>query len=65
MKRVDFIPMASAASKYELTDEARAKIIEKARRELPERDRRYQEAIEGLRRVARGLPGRPVNPAKS
>jgi hypothetical protein len=57
--------MASAASKYELTDEERAKIIEKARRELPERDRRYREAIEGLRRVARGLPGRPVNPAKS
>jgi hypothetical protein len=51
--------MASTASKYELTDEQRAKIIEKARRELPERDRRYREAIEGLRRVARGLPDRP------
>jgi len=50
--------MASTASKYELTDDERAKIIERARRELPGRDRRYKEAIEGLRRVARGLPGR-------
>lgn len=48
--------MASDASKYELSDEQRAKLIEKARRELPERDRRFKEAMEGLRRFAYGDP---------
>jgi hypothetical protein len=51
--------MASTTARYELTDAKRAEIIEKARRELPERDRRYKEAIEGLRRIAKGLPDRP------
>jgi len=47
--------MASiSASSRQLTDEQRAAIMERARRQLPELDRRFKEAIANLDRISRG-----------
>lgn len=48
--------MGSAiASHKQLSDEERARIIERARQELPERDKRFKEAMAGLNRISQGL----------
>lgn len=47
--------MESATTKYKLSDEERARILERARREMPELDRRYKKAIGNLDRISRGL----------
>ena len=39
----------------ELSDEEREWVLELARRELPELDRRYKKAMTNLNRIARGL----------
>jgi hypothetical protein len=53
--------MAHSAPKYfsELSEEEQQRIIEQARRQLPELDRRYEKAIENLRRIGQGLPRKP------
>lgn len=51
--------MATMTSKYELSDEQRIQLIERARRELPELDRGYKEAIDRLRRFTKGTPRHP------
>lgn len=43
-------------SRYDLSEEERQGIIERARRELPELDREFEEAQENLRRIGSGLP---------
>lgn len=57
MRRVDFqLPMGSAiASHKQLSDEERARIIKRARQELPERDKRFKEAMISLKRISQGL----------
>ena len=53
-KNADFRP---------LTPEERKALIEKARRELPELDRRFARASAGLRRIAAGeFPTKPPRP---
>ena len=47
-----------STDKYELTDEERERIIERARRNMPELDRRFEQAMENLRRIAEGRPPR-------
>lgn len=48
--------MGSAiASHKQLSDEERARIIKRARQELPERDKRFKEAMAGLNRISQGL----------
>ena len=47
--------MEPSAAKRELSEEEREPILERARRELPELDRRYQKAITNLDRISRGL----------
>jgi hypothetical protein len=55
MKSLDLVEMASITAR-QLSEQERARIIERARRELPERDRRFKEAMAGLNRISRGLP---------
>lgn len=47
--------MEPAATKAKLSAEERERILEQARRELPELDRRYKKAITNLDRISRGL----------
>jgi len=47
--------MAATANPKQLSDEERDRIIEKARRELPDRDRRFKNAMTNLERISRGL----------
>lgn len=47
--------MEPAATKAKLSEEERERILERARRELPELDRRYKKAITNLDRISRGL----------
>jgi hypothetical protein len=53
--------MARHVPRYfsELSEEEQQRIIERARRQLPELDRRYEKAIENLRRIGHGLPRKP------
>jgi hypothetical protein len=39
----------------ELSEEEQQRFLERARRQLPELDRRYKKAIENLNRISRGL----------
>lgn len=43
------------AAERELSQEERERVLERARRELPELDRRYKRAIANLNRISRGL----------
>jgi hypothetical protein len=45
----------AAAARKELSSEERDRILEQARREMPELDRRYKKAIANLDRISRGL----------
>jgi ribosomal protein L29 len=47
--------MAATAHPKQLSEEEREKIIEQARRELPELDRRFKKAMTNLNRISRGL----------
>jgi len=47
--------MAATATHKPLSDAERDRIIEKARRELPELDRRFKKAMTNLDRISRGL----------
>ena len=47
--------MEQAAARKELSEEERDRILERARREMPELDRRYKKAITNLDRISRGL----------
>lgn len=47
--------MGPAATKATLSEKERERILEQARRELPELDRRYKKAITNLDRISRGL----------
>lgn len=47
--------MAATAHPKQLSDEEREKIVEQARRELPELDRRFKKAMTNLNRISRGL----------
>lgn len=47
--------MEPAATKRELSEKERERIVEQMRRELPELDRRYKKAITNLDRISRGL----------
>ena len=50
---------------YALTDAERQAIIEKARREMPERDRRFAEATAEIRRLNAVLFGRRSRASRS
>jgi hypothetical protein len=53
---VDWIEMKKPpAADRELSEEEREWVLELARRELPELDRRYKKAMTNLNRIARGL----------
>lgn len=57
----------SDPSRFELSEEERRQVIERARRELPELDRELREARENLRRIGAGmepLPSRADPPAR-
>jgi hypothetical protein len=47
--------MEPVAAKGKLSEEERERILEQARRELPELDRRYKKAATNLDRISRGL----------
>jgi hypothetical protein len=47
--------MEPVAATQKLSEEERARILEKARSELPELDRRYKKAATNLERISRGL----------
>jgi hypothetical protein len=47
--------MEPAITRRKLSEEERERILEQARRELPELDRRYKKAISNLNRISRGL----------
>lgn len=51
--------MGYSVAKQELSEEERARIIKKARKELPELDRRYKKAVGNLNRISRGLSPKP------
>ena len=53
---VDWIEMKKPlVAERELSEEEREWVLELARRELPELDRRYKKAMTNLNRIARGL----------
>lgn len=50
--------MIATATHRKLSEEERDRIIEQARRELPELDRRFKKAMTNLNRISRGLRAR-------
>jgi hypothetical protein len=47
--------MAAVASNKQLSDQDRARIIEKARVELPDLDKKFKKAVSNLERISEGL----------
>jgi hypothetical protein len=51
--------MESSVATQKLSDEERERILQKAREELPELDKRYEKAASNLDRIAQGLRPKP------